>query len=502
MAPGEHDCEWKERSQQLQAHSEHLEREVTALRSDVSTLKHELDTLMRRLLGPKSEKMPPIEKQLRAEKPKDKDATRRRRRERAEARRKKVQQVTVVHPVVPDKRHCPACGNADLNRVGQGKESIVYKFVPAHFVAERHMRETLACSCGEYIVTADGPTKWADKSHYAPSFVAQVVTAKCADHEPLYRQEKAFARIGVPVSRSTLCDLFHRAADTLAPIAIQLAKLVRASPVVRADETSKRVLDEGHCRNGFMWNFNTVTSDDDRLIVYVFAPDRSGKTPQKLLGGTKGHLIADAFTGYNKVTEVGGRTRAACWAHARRYFFDALQASPEEAQKALDFILGLYRVEHELETEGLLGTEEHLARRKKRSASVLKSFKKWLDGQQPLHAPKTPLGRAIRYTLKQWKPLGRFLEDVRVPLDNNASEAALRRVALGRKNFLFVGNDESGERLATLYTLVATCEANGVNPVEYLTDVLARINDHPASKLDELLPHKWRGPPCDAAAAG
>jgi transposase len=495
MASGEHDCEWKERSEQL-------EGEVTTLKSDVATLKHELETLMRRLLGPKSEKMPPVEKQLRTEKPKDKAATQRRRRERAEARRQKVQQVTVVHPVMADKAHCPECGNKELKRVGEGKESVVYKFVPAHFVAERHLRETLACSCGGYIVTADGPTKWADKSHYAPSFVAQLVTAKCADHEPLYRQAKAFARIGVPVSRSTLGDLFHRAAATLAPIAIQLSKLVRASPVVRADETSKRVLDEGHCRNGFMWNFNTVTPDDERVIVYVFAPDRSGKTPQKMLGGTKGHLMADAFTGYNRVTAVGGRTRAACWAHARRYFFDALKASPEDAQKAMDFILALYRVEHELEADRLLGTEEHLARRKKRSGPVLKSFKKWLNARQPKHAPKTPLGRAIRYTLKQWTPLRRFLDDVRVPLDNNASEAALRRVALGRKNFLFVGNDESGEHLATLYTVVATCEANGVNPVEYLTDVLGRINEHPASKLDELLPHKWRGPPDAARAAG
>ena len=494
MAPGEHDCEFKERSEQL-------EREVTALRSDVSTLKHELETLMRRVLGPKSEKMPPVKKQLDAEKPKDKAATKRRRAERADARRKKVQQVTVVHPVIADKRNCPACGNTELKRVGEGKESIVYKFVPAHFIAERHLRETLSCPCGDYIVTAEGPSKWADKSHYAPSFVAQVVTAKCADHEPLYRQAKALERIGVPVSRSTLNDLFHRAATVLAPLVIRLAELVRASPVVRADETSKRVLADGHCRNGFMWNFNAVTADDEKLIVYLFAPDRSGKTPQKLLGGTKGHLVVDAFTGYNKVTDVGGRTRAACWAHARRYFFDALRASPDEAQKALDFILALYRIEHELEAEGLLGTKEHLARRKSRGRPVLKAFKKWLNELQPNHAPKTPLGRAIRYTLKQWKSLGQFLEDVRVPLDNNRSEGALRRVALGRKNFLFVGHDEGGEHLATLYTLVATCEANGINPVDYLTDVLARINDHPASKLDELLPHKWRGPPGDVAAA-
>jgi transposase len=286
MAPGEHDCEWKGRSEQL-------EREVTSLKSDVEVLKHELSTLLRRAIGPKSEKMPSIKKQLDAEKQQDREAIRRRRAERAEARRKKVQQVTVVHPVVPDKRHCPACGNAELKRVGHGKESIVYKFVPAHFIAERHLRETLSCHCGEYIVTADSPSKWAEKSHYAPSFVAQVVAAKCADHEPLYRQAKARERIGVPVSRSTLGDLFRRAAMTLAPLVIRLAQLVRTSPVVRADETSKRVLAMGHCRNGFMWNFNAVTTDDERLSVYLFAPDRSGKTPQQLLGGTKGHLVVD-----------------------------------------------------------------------------------------------------------------------------------------------------------------------------------------------------------------
>ncbi len=228
MAPGEHDCEFKERSEQL-------EREVTALKSDVSTLKHELETLMRRVLGPKSEKMPPVKKQLDAEKPKDKAATKRRRAERAEARRKKVQQVTVVHPVIADRRNCPACGNSELKRVGEGKESIVYKFVPAHFIAERHLRETLSCPCGDYIVTADGPSKWADKSHYAPSFVAHVVTAKCADHEPLYRQAKALERIGVPVSRSTLNDLFHRAAMTLAPLEAEVACEALDPPLLPSD---------------------------------------------------------------------------------------------------------------------------------------------------------------------------------------------------------------------------------------------------------------------------
>jgi transposase len=365
--------------------------------------------------------------------------------------------------------------------------------VPAHFIAHRHLRETLACRCGEYVVTADGPTKWVEKCQYAPSFVAHVITAKCADSIPVYRQGKELQRIGVPVARSTMTDLFHRAAIMLEPLVERIAELIRQARVVHGDETPKKMLAPGHCKTGYIWVF--TSRGPKPLVLYRFALTRSGKTPEAVLGGSTGRLVVDAYTGYNTVTGVDGRARSGCHAHLRRGFFDAQATAPHAARKAMDFVLGLYRVERDAEEAGILGTAEHLALRKKRSAPVRRAFRKWLKAEQPQHAPKSPLGEAIRYALNQWTALGRFLQDAQVPLDNNVAEGALRRVALGRRNFLFVGNEAAGQNLAGLYSLVATCEANDVNPVEYLADVLARMNDHPHSRLDELLPHNWQGPP-------
>jgi transposase len=487
-----HECEWREKYDALCA-------EHATLASDVQALKHQLAVLQRRLFGPRSEKMPRVDDELRAGKPPDRQKAQRRRAERAEARKKKVEHVTTPHQVPALKRRCPSCGGEHLKPLGGGKESVVYEFVPAHFIAHRHVRETLACPCGEYVVTAEGPTKWVEKSHYAPSFVAHLVTAKCADSIPLYRLEKELGRIGIPVARSTMTDLFHRAADTVQPLVARLERLVREAGVVHGDETPKKVLAPGHCKTGYVWVFRT--QQPKPLILYRFAMSRSGQTPEEVLGGTKGRLVVDAYTGYNSVTDVEGRSRVGCHAHLRRYFFDALSTAPDEARKGMDFILGLYRIERDAEALGVLGTSEHLAMRKKIGAPIRKAMRTWLRDQRPLHPPKSPIGAAIRYALNQWKPLGRFLEDASIPLDNNPAESALRRVALGRRNFLFVGNKAAGEHLAGLYSLVATCEANGVNPVEYLGDVLERINDHPNSRLDELLPHNWCGPPAPSAGA-
>ena len=198
-----------------------------------------------------------------------------------------------------------------------------------------------------------------------------------------------------------------------------------------------------------------------RLIAYVFSRSRSGDTPVEVLGETKGKLVADAYSGYNKVTTPSGRERAGCLAHLRRRFFDAQSAAPDAAKRAMDFILDVYRVERAALDADLLGTPEHLEMRQTKNA------------------------------LGNWDALTLFLTDAHLPIDNNASERALRVAALGRKNFLFVGTDEAGENLAGLYSLIGTCEVNGVNPVAYLADVLLRVQTHPASRIDELLPHNW-----------
>ena len=200
-------------------------------------------------------------------------------------------------------------------------------------------------------------------------------------------------------------------------------------------------------------------------------------------------LLVDGYSGYNDVEKVSSRRRAACHAHVRRYFFESLKTAPV-AQEFLDLITELYRVEHEANARGLSGKSK-LELRNARAGPARDAMKHWLDEQQPRHPPKSPLGVAIRYTLGQWAELGVFLEDAGVPLDNNASERSLRRIALGRKNYLFVGDVEAGKSLAGLYSLVATCESRGINPLDYLADVLGRVQDHPANAIHELLPAAW-----------
>jgi len=481
-----HQCEWREKA-------EGLEAKLHVVEGQLASLKHELAALTRRVLGPKSEKMPPVGQETAAapEKTVDWEAVQKKRRER-QKQKAALETKTTVYRVPESAKTCPKCGRTAMKRLGEGKVSTLYEYVPARIIAHRQVRETLACPCGECIVSADGPVNWQEKSRYAPSMVAHLITAKCADSIPLYRLEKEMHRLGIPLSRSTMTDLFHTAADVLEPLSMRLLNIIRGAEVVHADETSLKVQAEGKCRNGFVWNFRTTWPAP--LIAYRFAPSRSGETPRAILGGTKGALMVDGYTGYNAVTEVNGRSRAACHAHVRRYFFDALPTAPEAAE-ALAFIAQLYRIESDVCEAGIGGTAAHLELRRTKSRAVREAFKAWLDVQQKQHPPKSPMGDALRYTLNRWDELGLFLDDVRVPLDNNPAEAALRRVALGRKNFLFVGNDDAGENLAGLYSLVATCEANGVNPLDYLEDVLIRVHTHPNSRIDELLPHKWTGPP-------
>jgi transposase len=497
-----HQCEWRQRAEELEAELagaveeleasrakvEKLTEELTGLKSTQQQLAHEVENIKRRLLGPKSEKMPSVADELRAGKPIDFEAVLAKRRERAKAKAS-LETFTETYKVPDEQRQCPKCGRTNLKPVGAGKESTLFSYMPARLVAVRQVRETLACPCGEHLVTADSPGNWQEKSRYAPSFVAHIITAKCADSIPLYRLEKEFQRLGVPVGRSTMVDMFHVAADVLSPLSQRLLALIRKSDVVHADETSMKVMAEGACRNGFVWTFRTTQPEP--LIAYRFSPTRSGETPKALLGGTSGALVVDGYTGYNQVTDVNGRARVGCHAHVRRYFFDALSTAPE-GKAALDFIRELYRVDANALEAGIAGTPKHLDLRKQYSAPIRESFKAWLDNAQGQYPPKSPLGVAVRYTLNAWPQLGQFLTDAKIPLDNNPAEAALRRVALGRKNFLFVGHDDAGGSLAGLYSLVATCEANGVNPLAYLEDVLIRVHEHPNSRIDELLPHRWQ----------
>ena len=509
MGGEDHRCEWREQAESLavqfdvahktiSAQAETIQRQAEALAKQgeqLSQIQATVERLQRHVFGKRSEKIPRVADATRD--PERAEAERiaalQTRRENAEKKRQLVTR-RIEHKVPDEEKVCPKCGSLDFTKLGDGKMTEEYELVPAMVERRLHVQEKVRCRCGETILTAPAPTRVFDKARFGPSFMAQIAVSKCADSLPLYRQAKAYRRAGVQVNDSTLGDLFHRTAEIVEPLYERLLKLIREKEIVLADETTERVQEKGKTRTAWLWSFIGRDEVERELIAYVFSPSRSGDTPVEVLGETKGKLVADAYSAYNKVTTPRGRERAGCLAHLRRRFFDAKSAAPEAAQKAMDFILDVYRIERAALDADLLGTPEHLEMRQAQSKAVMDEFKAWLDSERPRHLPRGPMGEAIGYALGDWKALTLFLTDPHLPIDNNASERALRVAALGRKNFLFVGTDEAGENLAGLYSLIGTCEVNGINPIPYLADVLIRVQTHPASRIDELLPHNWKPP--------
>ena len=401
---------------------------------------------------------------------------------------------TVVETVPEAQRRCPHCHELAQKPMGAGKESLVLEHLAAAFDLIRYVRETCVCPCGKHVVTATSADKPFDKCQYGPKLIAHLIASKCQDGLPLNRLKARWAREGADLSVNTMYDLLHRAAELLAPLGARIGELVAQAELVQADETPLTIAKHGgKPHRGFAWVFLT-----GELAYYKFSPSRSGKTPLEILGGTTGKLLADAYSGYNPVTLPDGRDRAGCWSHVRHNFFLALPAAGAVAQEAIDLIRPIFVVEHEALERGIVGTAEHLALRQERSAPALDVLLAWLREHEDMVPPKSALGEAIGYTLNNWEALTLFLTDAGIPVHNNASERALRKVALGRKNWLFVGNADAGDRYATLMSLVTSCVQNDINPETYLADVLIRIQSHPMSKINDLLPHRWK-PPSPAA---
>jgi transposase len=477
LAPSDdHQCAWRD--------------EADKLRSELDQMRAKLDALTRKVFAKSSEKMPPIDRELRRGEKADPEKTREKRRRAAEFRTTRALSEDVETKVPDEKRTCPHCqSSANVRTIGLGKECSVWHWVPGFFRRMRYVRETVSCKCGSYVFTAPCPDKGttSEKTRYAPSFIAHLIVSKCDDSLPLYRLEQQYQRLGIPMARSTMSDLFHRAAEQLAPLAEALLAEIRAAAIVHADETPIRM--QTSKTRAYIWTFLAAN-----LVAYKFSASRSGKTPCDVLGASQGYLVVDAYTGYNAVTCAGGRVRVGCLAHVRRKFFEARTTAPE-ADVALEIITGIYRVERAAKDQQIIGTNEHLTMRRGASRPLTEQLHSWLLEQKPMHPPKSPIGTAIGYALDNWEPITRFLDDASLPLDNNAAEAALRTVALIRKNSLFVHDEEKGANLAVLLSLIASCEQNDINPVAYITDVLTRIAKHPASRIAELLPHRWKPSP-------
>ena len=424
MGGEDHSCEWREKAEQLEA-------EVSGLRGEIASMQGALEKLQRHVFGKRSEKMPSVAKAIRD--PERAEAERiaalQTRRENAEKKRQLVTR-RIEHKVSEEQKVCPKCGGHDFSKLGEGRMTEEYELVPAMVERRLHVQEKLRCRCGETILTAPGPDKVFDKARFGPTFIAQVAVSKCADSLPLYRQAKAYRRAGVHVNDSTLGDLFRRTAEITRPLADRLLKLVAEKEIVLADETTQRVQAQGKTRTAWLWSFIARDEAEKEIISYVFSRSRSGETPVRVLGETLGKLVVDGYSGYNKVTLPGSRERAGCLAHLRRKFFEAQSTSPVLAKIAMDYILDVYRVERAALDADLLGTAQHLEMRQTEKAAVMEAFKAWLDLEEARQLPKSPIGQAIGYALGQWDALTLFLSDQHLPIDNNASERALRVAAL------------------------------------------------------------------------
>jgi transposase len=399
----------------------------------------------------------------------------------------------IEHALPEEQCACQACGARLVKIDEEISEQLDYQ--PASLFITEHVRFTYACpGCEASVLTSPLPAQPIDKGRPGPGLLAQVVTAKYADHLPLNRQVDIFARHGVDLSRQTLCDWVAATAELLVPIYEDLTARVRGSRVIHTDDTTVPVQDptRTQTRDGRLWVY--VGDGEPADIVYDYTATRSRAGPIAFLGDFRGYLQADAYAGYDALYATGRVIEVGCWAHARRYFWEAKATDAPRALIALGVIQQLYRVEMETKP---LDADARRARRQAEARPVLERFKPWLDDQVGVVLPKSPIGEAVTYARAQWMALTRYLEDGALAIDNNAAERALRRVVTGRKNWLFCGSDVGGTRAAILYSVVATCKAHRIDPWAYLRDVLERIPTHPNRRRAELLPQAWK-----AARAG
>lgn len=490
MATKKHACRWRSAAERLEAElaeqkASHAS-ELSAVVERLNALEHKLALSTKQIIGPKSERMPTPEDEARKrggeKRARGGYTNPKKRKENAEALAS-LPTTIVPHPVEDADRTCAHCGE-EIKPIGTGDRSVEYEWVPGRLERRVHVVEVGRCPCKMHYARGPAPRRVQEGCLYGPAFLAKLAVDKCADSTPIYRVEKQMRRCGIPISRSTLNDNLLLSAGVLLPLWQCAHDIMRADPNVQADETSFRM--QTRVGRVFVWTFLSKL-----CTVYVFSPSRSGETAKDVLGGTKGTLTIDGYTGYNVVTNVDGRERTGCWSHARRHLFDALDTAPE-ARDGLDIILDLFMVERAAQIANIVGTRKHLSMRRKQSAPVLERLREWREKMMPRFEPKSPMGAALRYLRNQWERLGAFLRDARIPLHNNASEAALRIIALARKNILFFGSEEAGRRLMVLYSLIATCERHDVNPEAYLADVLLRVQDQPVDRLVELLPHRWK----------
>src|SRR3954454_6113204 len=398
--------------------------------------------------------------------------------------------------VYPAPCSCPECGGP-VRKLGEDvTESLECE--PRRWKVVEHVREKVSCRACEAVSQPPAPSHPIARGRAGPGLLARVLAAKYGQHLPLTRQSAIYAPEGVEIDVSTLADWVGSSTTALVPMVLAIRAHVFAAARLHGDDTTVPVLAKGRTRIGRVWGYvrddRPFGGPDPPAVAFFYSPDRKGEHPERHLAGFAGILQADAYAGFDRLydpkREPGPILEAACWAHARRKLFELAAVSKAPiAAEAVRRIDRLFAIEREVNGKP---AAERLAVREERAGPLVAELEAWLRAQHARVSPKSETGKAIAYALNQWKALTRFLEDGRICLSNNAAERALRGVAVGRRNWTFAGSDRGGERAAAIYTLVETCKLNGVDPQAWLADVLARLPDHPAKRITDLLPWNWR----------
>jgi transposase len=402
----------------------------------------------------------------------------------------KLPQVRIPHDIPEADKICSHCGEAKAC-IGED-EARVLNFIPAHFELQVHVLAKYACShCRDGVVAPEGPPRALSGCIAGAGLLAQVVVSKFADHLPLYRFEDISTRYGLYLPRSTLCDWVRSVADLLKPL-YQLQKdLVQTAPVIWTDDTHVTVLggDKPGSHKGHFWVYIGPTALP--YDVYDFTENRKRDGPTQFLANFRGFLQADAFSGYDGIywKSDGQILEVACWAHARRKFYEARSSSPVEASLIIQMILRLYKVEDRARP---LDDDARRVLRQTESVPILDRLREELNRLSAKLLPKSALTKAVTYALNQWPALCRYTDDGRLTIDNNKSENRVRDQAIGRKNWMFLGSAEAGPRAAVLCTVIAGAKRHRLESWAYLHDVILQLSvDASPESLARLLPDRW-----------
>ena len=398
--------------------------------------------------------------------------------------------------VYPAPSVCPCCGDGRLRKIGEDVTETL-ELIPRQWKVIQHVREKFSCRACEVITQPPAPSHPIARGRAGPKLLAHVLFAKYGLHLPLNRQSDVYAREGIDLDVSTLADWVGAAAATLMPLNEVIRAHVFTAERIHADDTTVAVLAKTKTRTGRLWAYvrddRPFAGPDPPAAVFFYSPDRGGEHPEQHLASYAGLMQADAYAGFNRLYEANRRPgpiiEAACWAHGRRKFFDLTRINKAPiAAEAVARIDALFAIEREING---LTPHERVRARHERIRPLIIELQTWLREQRGRVSKNSETGKAIDYSLKRWAALTRFLDDGRLCMSNNAAERELRAVAVGRKNWTFAGSDEGGRRAAAIYTLIATAKLNAIDPQAWLADVLARLPDHPAKRIQELLPWNW-----------